>query len=83
MVHVAGSRNGGAHAFADRFHDLIVHVAVILPRLDAVPRYDFGRRFHRIAVEFHVPGADCVGRIGPGFVHAYRPDPYVDPDWFH
>ena len=30
-----------------------------------------------------MPGADRVGGIRPGFVHAYSPDPHIDPDRFH
>ena len=83
MVDVAGARDGSPHALGHGGKNFQVMLVMVAPHADAVTRDDLLCWLGGVAVEFDVPGADCVGRIGPGFVHAYRPDPYVDPDWFH
>ena len=82
MIEIALPRNGRANALANGLDYFIVEVAVVLPRLDPVPRRNMCRRFDRVAVEFDVPGTNRLRSFGPSFIHPHRPHPHVDADGF-
>lgn len=78
MVGVASPRNGSTDAFANGAQNLQVVFVVVFPHANTVTGYYLLGRFDRIAVEFHMPRAHCIGSLAAGFKHTHGPDPGVN-----